>query len=189
MKYRILSLFLAVLMICLMSCGKNENNKTKETAAQTDNVTEEIVSESNDSETNELILANPEDLPEPEASDAIETPHVEFQYPESWKENVRFESTTEENGNYVVKCLGVGSIEGVHCFSIIFGEVSETQDHYNIGELTENGETVPVFTFVNQSFDGLNDEQIDLINATVLSYYMNDLTYQLSLVDGFAVAH
>lgn len=119
-------------------------------------------------------------IPEETPENAIENSYFEFKYYDDWKENVRFE-TKETEGRYEILCYGVGAIDGFHCFSIIFADCDGMADHYYMGTL----DSTPVYTYVNQNFEGLSEDQTTLINETVLSYYMNDLTYQLKEDSGF----
>lgn len=120
-----------------------------------------------------------EEMPENE----ICTTFCEFTYYDEWKENARFENLTRDDGKQEIACYGVGSIEGYHAFSIIFGNCEGLADHYYIGTIGDTS----VYTYVNQNFEGMNDDQIALVNGTLLSHYMNDLTYQLTYVDGFYI--
>ncbi|MBE6687574.1 MAG: hypothetical protein E7591_10175 [Ruminococcaceae bacterium] len=198
MKKFIVLLLALLLLISASACSNKKNTKdNKDTSAK-----ETVISDSDndpDTENNDPkpsdseesrndAFVNPEDVEEYIPNAEIETPHVEFKYYDEWNENVRFETVEADNGNYEVRCYGVNAIKDIHCFSIIFGNSEEEADHYNIGTLTKDGNTVNVYTYVNQNFEQLSEEQISIINDTVLTYYMNDLTYQLKDVDGFAVS-
>lgn len=194
MKNKILCAILAIMLISSAGCasGKKEEVKENEKATEVSETkgTEGDADETSDAaQTEDAPLANPEDVTEVVPTETVVTPHVEFKYFDEWNENVRFESVTADNGNYEVRCYGVGSIDGFHCFSMIFGDAEGLDDHYMVGKLTKDAQSVNVYTYVNQNFEGLNDEQISLINDTVLSYYMNELTYQLNDVEGYQTAH
>lgn len=205
---RTLILFLAAIVVssalAMTSCssadgstGNNGNKSSNEAPPSSVNV-----EESGDSETAEVDSEYVSDETMPEITDesgivtdgetepiyyddpipdtAIENDRFEFKYFEEWSEHVRFE-TKDSDGRYEILCYGVGDIEGIHCFSIIFADCNGLEDHYYMGDLN----STPVYTYVNQDFSSLNEDQIDLINETVLSYYMNELTYQLKDAEGF----
>lgn len=198
------ALLLASVLICgcvaMSSCSASTGNKVQDSKAddQADSRVEEKT-ESADSDVldetaldtaapdvSEDSVSAPDDETEliyyddPIPDTAIENERFEFKYFEEWSEHIRFE-TKDADGRYEILCYGVGDIEGIHCFSIVFADCEGQDDHYFIGEL--NG--TPVYTYVNQNFAELSDDQIDLINNTVLTYYMNDLTYQLKDAEGF----
>ena len=194
MKKIVISLLVIVLLFSFISCGnKTDKENVKDTKVSVTETEASEVAEQNgeDSspETEEIPMVNAEDYVEPVPDASIETPHFNFSYFNEWSSDVKFESVTAENGNYEVRCYGVGKIEGFHCFSIIFGNCDGLEDHHFIGEYTKDGTTVKVYTYVNQKFDSLSDEQKDIVSNTVHSGYMNELTFQIQDDPGFITNH